>query len=174
MFGINKKLYYTLSILMIISCLVVLVFTLTNVIIEKELGYLSSLALFLLSISFFITPSSKKMKIVDSLMKEGREVFYKHLEEKEFKGFEVCLYEKNQKLYLDEKDGFCFENLSYEDSLYIFKKLVRDYVLVIYSVYENNKIDFKKATIENFDLKIVKENKDIKIIKIVEKYEILK
>lgn len=174
MFGIKKNVYYVLSIISLISSGVLALLAFLEVIKDEQIAYLSAIALFLLSVSFFITPASKKMKIVEKIINESREHVYKALENKA-KDFRcVTLVENNGYLCFESKDGFYFENLNNEEALYLYKRLIKDYVIILYSVYENNKLNIKKAEIEEFSILIKYANQKEEEIKIVENYAILK
>ena len=58
--------------------------------------------------------------------------------------------------------------------MYIIKKLIKEYVIIRYSLIEENRVDFNKATIENFKIIINKENDLKEEIYIVKNYEVLK
>ena len=99
---------------------------------------------------------------------------YKALENKAKDFRSVTLVENNGYLCFESKDGFYFENLNNEEALYLYKRLIKDYVIILYSVYENNKLNIKKAEIEEFCILIKYANQKEEEIKIVENYAILK
>ena len=108
MFGIKKNVYYVLSIISLISSGVLALLAFLEVIKDEQIAYLSAIALFLLSVSFFITPASKKMKIVEKIINESREHVYKALENKAKDFKSVTLVENNGYLCFESKDGFYF------------------------------------------------------------------
>ena len=49
----------------------------------------------------------------------------------------------------------------------LFKRLIKDYVIILYSEMNGNKINMKKALIPNFKIVIERENGEIEEILIV-------
>lgn len=173
MFGIKKKLYYSLTIVLSIIGICLLLLTILGVFKDKSLMYLTVVAVFLGAIASLITPSSKQMKAVESCCSEMRSKLYGALETEPKDFNEVILLEKNNTLELKVNDNVKLEYLNYQESLYIFKRLIKDYVIILYSEMNGNKINMKKALIPNFKIVIERENGEIEEILIVKNYEIL-
>ena len=173
-FGINKKLYTSLSILSIIAAVVFAFLAFIDFFNQQTLMFLSSVAMILLSLCLILKPTANLLKITNEFMKNIRVDFYKELENKDENFDSINVFEKEGVLYLESYDGLCFKGLSYEEALYIIKKLIKEYVIIRYSLIEDNKVNLKKATVENFKIIINKQDNIKEEIYIVKEYEVLK
>lgn len=173
MFGIKKKLYFTITVILSILAVVLLVLTLVGVFSDKSLMYLTVIALALGALAAFITPSSKKMKVVEGVSREVRGELYGALETKPKDFDEIVFVEKNNTLELKGNEKIKIDGLNYEESLYIFKRLIKDYVIILYSEMVGNKINMKKAMIPSFKMIIEREDSSVEEILIVSDYQIL-
>ena len=174
MFGINKKLYISLSIFSLIIAVALVIMGIVDMFNQRALLLLAAIAMALLSLCFLLKPSANLLKISNEFLKNIRVDFYKALEEKEECFDNINIFEKDGILFLESFDGLCFKGLSYDEALYIIKKLIKEYVIIRYSLIEENRVDFNKATIENFKIIINKENDLKEEIYIVKNYEVLK
>ena len=174
MFGINKKLYISLSIFSLIIAVALVIMGIVDMFNQRALLLLAAIAMALLSLCLLLKPSANLLKISNEFLKNIRVDFYKELEEKEECFDNINIFEKDGILFLESFDGLCFKGLSYDEALYIIKKLIKEYVIIRYSLIEENRVDFNKATIENFKIIINKENDLKEEIYIVKNYEVLK
>ena len=175
MFGINKKIYYIISSVFYVIGLTLFILSFTKVFAEDNLIRLSGVAVFLLGLCVMLQPSSKKMKLLNKYILKYRSAFYKELETLGY-GFDSITLKENSDGFLcvDFKKRFICDDLSLEDAEYIFTKLIRDYVIIIYSVFENDKISMEKSKIEKFTIKYDFKSKEYREMNIIEDYKIVK
>lgn len=175
MFGINRKIYYIISSILYIVGLTLFILSFTKVFGDDNLIRLTGIAILLLGLCVMLQPSSKKMKLLNKYIIKYRASFYKELETLGY-GFDSITLKENSEGYLcvDFKKRFVCDDLSLDDAEYIFTKLIRDYVIIIYSVFENDKIDMEKSKIEKFTIKYDFKSKQCHELNIIENYKIVK
>ena len=175
MFGINRKLYYIISGILYAVGLTLFILSFTNVFADDSLVRLFGIAIMLLGLCIMLQPSSKKMKLLNKYIIKYRASFYKELETLKF-GFDSITLKENSDGFLcvDFKKRIVCDDLSLEDAEYIFTKLIRDYVIIIYSVFENDKISMEKSKIEKFTIKYDFNSKEYHELNIIEDYKIVK
>lgn len=175
MFGINRKLYYIISCLLYVAGLTLCIFSFTKVFGDDNLVRLSGIAIILLGLCVMLQPSSKKMKLLNKYIIKYRSSFYKELETLKY-GFDSITLKENSDgfLYVDFKKRIICDDLSLDDAEYIFTKLIRDYVIIIYSVFENDKINMDKSKIEKFTIKYDFNSKEYREQNIIEDFKIVK
>jgi len=175
MFGINNKKYFVFSIGLCVIGIAILVLMLVNVFPKDRLIVLSAVAILLLSLCVFIQPYNKKLKIVTELMKKYRPELYNELGKYNQEFDKIVVKENEQgKLYLDLQKRIVFDDLNKQEAEYILLRLMKDYVIIMYSVYESNKLNLKKLSIESFTLVFKYRDNVVKEIKIASDYTVLK
>jgi len=175
MFGINKKRYFIISGVLFVIAIIVLILSLTNIISQDRLIILSIIAICLLSLCILIQPYNKKLRIVNEYIKKYRPVLYNELGFFEHDFNKIIVKENdNGLLYIDFNKRLLFDDLTKEEAEYIMLKLIKDFVIINYSVYENNKLNLNKLSIEQFSVIFEYKDNTKKEVKIVEGYEIKK
>ena len=151
MFGINKKIYYSISIILVAIGVVLGVLAVLKILPLNKLVILSIVALVLLAISVFLQPYNKQMKAVNYYISKYRTPLYRELDDFETDFDKIIVKENSDgKLYIDLKKRFIIEDLVKEDASYIIIKLIKEYVMIKYCVVEDNKANFKKSNLEEF------------------------
>ena len=104
MFGINKKIYYSISIILVVIGVVLGVLVVLKILPLNKLVILSIVALVLLAISVFLQPSNKQMKAVNYYISKYRTPLYRELDDFETDFDKIIVKENSDgKLYIDLK-----------------------------------------------------------------------
>ena len=137
MFGINKKIYYIIASILFVIGFTLFILSYTDIFGENSLSRLGGIAIILFGVCVLIQPSSKKMKLLNKYILKYRSSLYKELEKLGLKFDSITLKENSDGyLCIDFNKRFIFDELSLEDAEYIATKLIRDYVIIIYSIFE--------------------------------------
>ena len=101
MFGINKKLYISLSIFSLIIAVALVIMGIVDMFNQRALLLLAAIAMALLSLCLLLKPSANLLKISNEFLKNIRVDFYKELEEKEECFDNINIFEKDGILFLE-------------------------------------------------------------------------
>lgn len=180
MFGIRKKLWYTIALISAFIGIVILVLKICDVlpleawteVIDKTTITLTSLIFMLFAFICYMKPSMKKIKVMTDLCSVYRDDLYKELTKNNKIPTEVYFFENDdQKL---QTGNFVFQELSFEEALHVANQLMKDFVMIVYGELDEKKRKIEKAKIEFFNCEIQKQDGNIATLTLIRDYKFVK